>query len=211
MPPTQGKLLELQDDLEGIRDGHRLMDRKRQVLLQELIEWIEETREVQERVQEQLGKAGRALTQAKIHMGVDRVQWISLVPGVSITTRITRKSVMGVDIPLVQMEVSEEKFPYGPGNTSPAVDGARREWLQVLEHLGELSEAITTVWRLAEELRKSQRRVKALEEIVIPRYEATIKKIDRVLAEEERESIGRAKRVKKMRQGGETRKSSGGE
>jgi len=200
VPPTQGQLLHLQDSLERIKEGHRLLDQKREVLLKKLMDHVQQAELMEDKARQLLSSGREALNHALVHMGEDRIQWISLAPGVKIQTNILLESIMGVEIPLVDIDIQEESFPYAPGNTSPAIDYARCKWMDILRLLAELAESTTTVWRLAEALRKTQRRVHALEDIVIPRYQATIGWIEDVLAEEERESILRAKRVKAMRQ-----------
>ena len=200
VPPTRGQLLDLQDSLTQIREGHGLLDQKREVLLQELMKRLKQAKELNERGREAIETARDALVEARIHMGTDRIRWLSQSPGVEVETSIRAESIMGVEVPLVTIEINKQAFPYGPGNTSPAVDRARQRWLEVLNLLAEMTEVISTVWRLAQELRKTQRRVNALEDIVIPRYVATIDSIEDKLAEEERASIIRAKRVKQMRQ-----------
>jgi V/A-type H+-transporting ATPase subunit D len=198
VPPTRGQLLELRNALERIREGHDLLDRKREVLLQELLDRIVNAERIQQNAREELAEAQDALIEARIHKGVDRIEWIGLSPGIESEARVRTRSIMGVEVPVVEVDFMERRLSYGPGSTSLAVDNARRHWLDVLHLLGELSQVITTVWRLSQELRKTQRRVNALDEIVIPRYEATIESIEDKLAEEERASIVRDKRVKEM-------------
>lgn len=190
--------MELKSALERIREGHDLLDRKREVLLQELLDRIVNAERIQQNAREELAEAQDALIEARIHKGVDRIEWIGLSPGIESEARVRARSIMGVEVPVVEVDFMERRLSYGPGSPSPAVDNARRHWLDVLHLLGELSQVITTVWRLSQELRKTQRRVNALDEIVIPRYEATIESIEDKLAEQERASIVRAKRVKEM-------------
>ena len=103
---------------------------------------------------------------------------------------------MGVPVPLVQMDVTPLPLPYSLGDTSAALDEARARWLDVAELLGHLAEIATAVWRLAAELQKTQRRVNALEDVLIPQYEATLQYIAGVLEEQERDAFVVAKRVK---------------
>ncbi len=201
VPPTQGQLLHLKETLKRIKEGHHLLDQKREVLLQKLMDRVQEAEAMEEKARKLLASGQKALNHALIHMGEDRIQWISLAPGVETQVNIRLESIMGVEIPVIEMDIQQESFPYAPGNTSPAVDLARKKWMDILASLGKVAESTTTVWRLAQALRKTQRRVNALEDIVIPRYQATISWIEDVLSEEERESIVRAKRVKAMRHG----------
>jgi len=87
-------------------------------------------------------------------------------------------------------------MPYSPGDTTAALDEASAAFRKVLDSVPQLSELITSVWRLAGELRKTQRRVNALEHIFIPDYEETIAFIESALEEREREETFRLKRLK---------------
>lgn len=200
VPPTRGNLLRLRDDLEQIRDGHDLLDRKREVLVQELFDMIADAEAVQEEARERFRAAHDAIRNARMHMGVERLRWISLAPAAEVEVQVRPHSIMGVTVPIVTVDVEPLPLPYGPGDTSVALDEARERWLEVAQLLGELAETVITVWRLATELRKTQRRVNALEEVIIPRYEATVAVIEQTLEEEEREGIVHAKKVKALHQ-----------
>ena len=90
---------------------------------------------------------------------------------------------------------------YGLGDTSVTLDEAGFCWLEVAEILGHWVETVATVWRLAQELQRTRRRVNALEHVLIPQYEAAMAHIQAVLEEQEREAFVRAKRVKSLRRG----------
>jgi V/A-type H+-transporting ATPase subunit D len=196
--PTRGNLLRLQDNLERIRNGHDLLDRKREVLLQELTNRIAEAEALEQKAREQFQAAYDAMRRARMRMGTDRVRWISLRPTADVQTDVQTRSIMGARVPVVQVDIAPHARPYGPGGTSATLDEARERWLELVRSLGELVESTTTVWRLARELRKTQRRVNALENIIIPRYENTVSSIEQALEEEAREEIVHAKKVKEL-------------
>lgn len=196
--PTRGNLLRLQGNLARIRSAHELLDRKREVLLQELMNRLQAAEAVEERARAQFQAAYAATRRARMSMGSDRLRWISLRPTATVDLHLQLRSIMGVRVPLVQIDVSPHGLPYGPGDTSVALDAARERWLEVLRLLDELVEVTTTVWRLARELRKTRRRVNALENVIIPRYEKTVSSIEQVLEEEDREDIIHAKKVKEL-------------
>lgn len=194
--PTKGTLLRLQDELEEIEDGRDLLDKKREVLIQRLMELIEQTEGLQKQIRVNVQEARSRLIEAQMRMGNNRVRSRTyFVSSVDVT--IDHKSVMGVDVPRVHLSVETPRVPYGLGESSVSLDKARDRWLEVLRSCGELAESQTAVWRIAEELRKTQRRVKALESIVIKRYKATIDFIEQTLEEESREDVVRAKKVKR--------------
>ena len=103
---------------------------------------------------------------------------------------------MGVPIPVVRAHGEPPEMPYSLGDTMATLDEASTAFRQVLEHIPELSESMTSVWRLARELHKTQRRVNALEHIFIPDYKDTVSFIESALEEREREETFRLKRLK---------------
>lgn len=199
VPPTRGNLLRLREELKRIRDGHALLDRKREVLAQELFDMIADAEAAQEEARERFRAANDALRETRMHMGIDRLHWISLAPAAEVRAQVRPHGIMGITVPIVTVDVESLPFPYGPGDTSVALDEACERWLRVAQLLGDLAETVITAWRLAMELRKTQRRVNALEEIIIPRHEATVHYIEQTLEEEERETIVHAKKVKALR------------
>jgi len=103
---------------------------------------------------------------------------------------------MGVAIPSVDAHGAPPEMPYGLGNTTVALDEAAARFRAVLTEIPALAEMMTSVWRLAQELQKTQRRVNALQYIFIPQYEETIAFIESSLEEREREETFRMKRIK---------------
>jgi V/A-type H+-transporting ATPase subunit D len=197
--PTQGNLLHIQSELEQVQNGHDLLDRKREVLIQRLTEAIAEAERAQQEARDRFRQAHDALRRARMQLGTRRVQEISLNPTAELAVHVDTHSIMGARVPIINIEVSQPTVPYGLGDTSATLDQARQLWLEVVRYLGELSEKVATVWRLALELRKTQRRVNALETIIIPQYQKTVNFIEQTLAEASRENIIRTKKVKAMR------------
>jgi V/A-type H+-transporting ATPase subunit D len=195
--PTRSKLMELRDRLHLAREGHDLLDRKRHVLVGQILRMIEDTERVQRQIEERFAMAYRTVEEARAAMGSERVSRIALSNPSQVDMRITPHSVMGVVVPVVDYGVPEQRPLYGFGDTSPVLDQVRQDWLGVLDLLGDFAEKVTSVWRLALELRKTQRRVNALENVFIPEYEAQIKFIEETLEEKEREDLFRMKRTKK--------------
>jgi V/A-type H+-transporting ATPase subunit D len=103
---------------------------------------------------------------------------------------------MGVVIPVVEARGKPPETPYGLGDTNVALDEATSRFRRVLEEIPVLAETMTTVWRVARELQKTQRRVNALQNIFIPQYEKTVTFIESALEEREREETFRLKRIK---------------
>jgi len=189
VPPTKSNLLELKDQLAMARTGYDLLEEKREVLVSELLAIIDDAEYLRREVNQRLEAAFRALREAVVELGRDQVERAALACGAPARIEVRERSIMGVLVPLMEREVRELELQYGLLGTSARLDEALERFHQALEVILRLAETETTAWRLAVELRKTQRRVNALENIFIPQYEETIRYIESMLAEVERESI----------------------
>ena len=194
--PTRSNLLSTRQALKLAREGHEILDKKREVLTTELIHLAHDAAVQQQRVWQKLADAYAALTQAQLSMGREHLEWTALAVNKSVEVEIKLRSIMGVVIPDVEAYGEPPDMPYGLADTTVALDEAVARFRDVLDEIPKLSEMMTSVWRLARELQKTQRRVNALQYIFIPEYEATVDFIVSALEEREREEIFRLKRLK---------------
>ncbi len=176
--------------------GYEILDKKREVLTSELVRMAHDAAQRQERVWTMFGDAYRSLDMARLAMGRERLEWAALSVNASVEVEILPRSVMGVVIPRVAASGAPPEMPYGLGDTSVPLDEAVGQFRQLLAEIPALSETMTTVWRLARELQKTQRRVNALQYIFIPQYEETVAFIESALEEREREEVFRLKLLK---------------
>jgi len=196
VPPTRSNLLRMKQELQFAREGYEILDRKREVLTTELIRLAHDAEQLQTEVWKLVAAAYGALEQAKLTMGQERVEWAALSVNETVDVHLKLRGVMGVPIPVVEARGKPREMPYSLGDTSATLDEASVAFRNVLNRIPELSELITSVWRLAGELRKTQRRVKALQFIFIPEYEETVLFIKAALEEREREETFRLKWLK---------------
>ena len=196
VPPTRSNLLRMKQELRFVREGYVILDRKREVLTTELIQLAHEAEGLQEQIWKLLAEAYRALEQAKLTMGQEHLEWAALAVNKTVDVQLKVRGVMGVPIPTVEAHGGPVKMPYSLGDTTAAMDEASAAFRAVLARISELSELETAVWRLAGELRKTRRRVNALQHIFIPQYEETVAFITSSLEEREREEIFRLKMLK---------------
>jgi len=196
VPPTRSNLLRIKQDLEFAREGYEILDRKREVLTSELIHLAHDAEVLQEQVWTLVAAAYQALAQARLTMGQEHVEWAALAVNKTVDVQLKFRGVMGVPIPLVEARGGPPEMPYSLGDTTAALDEASVAFREVLSHVPDLAELVTSVWRLAGELRKTQRRVNALQHIFIPEYEETVAFIESALEEREREETFRLKRLK---------------
>ena len=180
------------------KQGYELMDKKRNILIRELMNLIEEAKTIQTQIDTTFTEAYQALQQANIEVGIHYVQQIAQAIPVENGVRIKTRSIMGTEIPLVEHE-EEKRVPYyGFYNSSESVDAAREGFLKVKELTLKLSMVENSAYRLAINIRKTQKRANALKNITIPSYTALVKDITNALDEKDREEFTRLKVVKRM-------------
>jgi V/A-type H+-transporting ATPase subunit D len=188
-------------DLELASEGHRLLDQKREVLILELLHVLARLRDQAKKARELLAKGYAALDEAELSMGSLGLSVEATGPVESPGVSALDRSVMGVAIPTL----SVESTGHGPSGTVAATVPEHDEGAAILqEAVPEIvawAELDLAVYRLAAEVKKTQRRVNALGEIFIPETKSLIARITTALEEAEREEFFRRKRVKaKLRQ-----------
>ena len=194
--PTRSNLIRVKKDLQFAREGYEILDRKREVLTNELVRVAHEAEGLQQEVWKLMTPAYRALEMAQLTLGSDHVEWAALAANKTVDVHLKFRGIMGVAIPVIEASGEPHEMLYSPGDTNAALDEASATFREVLLRIPQLSMLVTTVWRLAGELRKTQRRVNALQHIFIPNYEATVAFIVSSLEEREREEIFRLKWLK---------------
>lgn len=187
----------VKNSLALAKQGYELMDKKRNILIREIMNLIEEAKEIQSQIDTTFTGAYQDLQQANIEVGIQYVQEISRAVPVDNTIRIKTRSIMGTEIPKVEHE-SEELAPhYGFYSTRESVDRAVEGFLKVKELTIRLSMVENAAYRLAMNIRKTQKRANALKNITIPNYTALVKDISNALEEKEREEFTRLKVIKR--------------
>jgi V/A-type H+/Na+-transporting ATPase subunit D len=197
--PTKGNLIIAKNSLALARQGYGLMDKKRNILIRELMELIDQAKDIQKEIDVTFTAAYKALQKANIELGINYVQDIaSSIPeedGISIKTR----SVMGVEIPLVRYEPKPMDLAYAYYSTRESLDIARQNFNKVKELTIRLSMVENSAYRLATAIKKTQKRANALKNITIPTMETLTKSITNSLEEKEREEFTRLKVIKRMK------------
>jgi V/A-type H+-transporting ATPase subunit D len=176
--------------------GHELLDQKRNILVLELLALVDQTVDFNERVARALAEAYRTLQEAV--MGMGKLKVATLASAVNIAAEITLKQrrVMGVRLPVVETSFVEHPPYYSPMDTSFWIDGSINEFKQALQLMGRLAELKISIIRLAIEVRKTIRKVNALEKIAIPELQASVLFIQNRLEENERDMFVLMKMVK---------------
>jgi V/A-type H+-transporting ATPase subunit D len=198
--PTRSVLLEARRSLATAREGYELLDRKRQALITFAMETVANAEDAGQSLDQRFAEAYETLGRARMSVGVERLEWAALSTRRDTRADITERSVMGVPVPAVASEVPAFGLAYSLTDTTASVDRAVQEFRDLFAVVCETAELETTVWRLAREIRRTQRRVNALRNILIPRYEGIVSRVEGALEEKEREDFYRAKAVKRTQE-----------
>jgi len=194
--PTRTNLIRLKKELRFAKEGYEILDRKREALTGELVRVAKEADTLQKEVWTLLKRAYATMEKARLTMGSDHVEWASLAVNKTVDVHMRLRGVMGVALPQIEAVGEPPRIPYSPGDTSASLDEASDAFREVLLRIPQLSMLTAAVWRLANELRKTQRRVNALQHIFIPQYKHQIEFIVSSLEEREREETFRLKWLK---------------
>ena len=201
--PTKGNLMKAKNSYALALQGYELMDRKRNILMRELTQLIEEAKNIQKEIDSTFGGAYKKLQRANLEMGISNIRSYSLaVPeeeGVDIHTR----SIMGAEIPLVRLNETgrHDKPAYAFYRTKQSLDDAVTAFEKVKRLIVRLSTVEISAYQLAANIQKTQKRANALKNITLPQYESLIKDISNALEEKEREEFTRLKVLKSWQEG----------
>lgn len=197
--PTKGNLMLAKNSLALAKQGYDLMDKKRNVLLKELMSLIDEAKEIQEQIDSTFTRAYACLQRANIEHGISRVQQLAYTVPIEDSIRIQTRSIMGTEIPRVKYDEKQNDLTYAFSTTSESIDMVREAFREVKDLTIKLSEVENSAYRLAANIKKTQKRANALHNITIPMYTNLVKNISDALEEKDREEFTRLKVIKNMK------------
>lgn len=195
--PTRTNLMKAKSSLELSSKGFELLDRKRNILIKEMMQLVEKARNIQDKIYRIIAEAYNSLQVANITLGIKEVEDMTWSIPCDEDYEVLMKSVMGVDIPVVRYKRQVMTPAYGFYTSNAALDNARNNFNEVRYGIYELAEVEDSIFKLAREIEKINRRTNALQYIQIPKFREQIKYITDVLEEKGREDFFRLKRVKK--------------
>ncbi len=196
--PTKANLMATQKSLELAKLGYELMDRKRNILVREMMQLVDEAKDVETHIGKAYKEAYGYLRLANITLGLCG-NFARAVP-VDNGLEIDCKSVMGVEIPTVALPETPYRPHYGFRNTNSYLDEAYIRFNEAKQLTARLAEVQASVFRLADAVKKTQKRANALNNIMIPQFTETVKFITEALDEKEREDFTRLKVVKSQKE-----------
>lgn len=196
--PTKGNLIQSKSTLKLAKQGYELLDKKRNILIREMMSLIEKAEEIQSNIDETFKIAYKALQTANIKMGISEVEQIGYAINEDTDIELKKRSVMGVEIPIIDYKKKNVTPNFGFSRTNIALDEAYQKFNKVKQLSVELAEIENTVYKLAENVKRTQKRANALKNILIPKYEKVSKFIQDYLEEKEREEFTRLKLIKEF-------------
>lgn len=199
--PTRMELTLMKRRLVTARRGHKLLKDKRDEMVRRFIALARENAALRQQVEAELGSALKDFALARAVMEPGALRQALLYPARQATITAGRRSILSVQVPVFAMDgdsLGKAMLPYGLAETSAQLDGAIETMAQVLPLLIKLAETEKTASLLAEEIQKTRRRVNALEYVMIPQFQETIRYITMKLEENERGALTRLMKVKEM-------------
>lgn len=197
--PTKGNLINTKKSLFLAKIGYELLDRKRNILIREMMTLIDHANAIQKNIDNAYEEAYIALQTANVTNGF--CEEISNSIPYEDSLKLDSRSVMGVEIPILTIDEhqSHDYLHYGINSTNSAIDKVYNMFTQVKMLTVELAEIENSVYRLADSIKKTQKRANALKNIMIPRFEESVKFISDALDEKDREEFSRLKVIKKKK------------
>ena len=197
------ELNNLKRKLATARRGHNLLKDKRDEMMRRFLELIREDRALRKRIDEEMRSVGDGFSAASAVMSPKSMREALIMPGREGTLSVTHKNILNVTVPTLSFDtpVAEngaEGVNYGFAFTSGSLDSAVSKLTAALPDLIRLAELEKAAQLLADEIERTRRRVNALEYIMIPQYEETIRSIVMKLDENERGNTTRLMKVKDM-------------
>lgn len=200
--PTRMELTNLKKKLKTALRGHKLLKDKRDELMRQFIELVRENKELRRKVEKGIADANVHMAVARSVMSDENLDIALMIPMQEMSLEITEKNVMSVMIPVYESKFktadANDIYSYGFAFTSCDLDDAVKSLSDIMPLMLRLAEVEKSCQLMAVEIEKTRRRVNALEHVMIPQYEETIKYIKMKLDENERGTITRLMKVKDM-------------
>lgn len=198
--PTKGNLMLAKNSLALAKQGYDLMDKKRNILIRELMDLIDEARDIQDEIDSTFTYAYQCLQRANIEHGINMVSQLAYTVPIENSITIQTRSIMGTEIPHVKYTPGSKSPTYSFSTTRESIDIASEAFRRVKDLTVKLSMVENAAYRLASNIKKTQKRANALQNITIPMYTQLVYSITNALEEKEREEFTRLKVIKRMKQ-----------
>ncbi|MDR2607319.1 MAG: V-type ATP synthase subunit D [Treponema sp.] len=195
--PTKSNLIRVKERLATAEEGYDLLEQKREILVMELMAKVEQVKLLERDLDTRVASAYPALKRMLIVVGRERADRLSRNIRYRFELREKQVSAAGMSLPGLEVKLPEAELKYSPANSFAECDETVLEFFEMLKVCTELAAVRTIAWRLAREVRKTQRRVNALEKMVIPTARETRVYIESSLEERDRDSFFTSKLLKR--------------
>lgn len=196
--PSKMNLIKFKRTLIFLRRAHDLLEEKRDILLLEVTRRVGEATRVRTELNQVLKEAYTALDTATVIVGTKEMEIAGKVPRITFDLLSSKRKVMGVTTISLELINTQKVIGYDISKPSILVDETSEKFYQALPLIIKVAELESTLVRLVEEVKKTQQRINALEQSLIPQYSATVSLIASVLEERDREEFVRVKKVKSL-------------
>lgn len=200
--PTRMELTRLKKRLITSIRGHKLLKDKRDELMRQFLDIVRDNKKLRADVERSIENVNRHFTLASAVMQDEIMQEALMLPKQEVYLEVDTKNIMSVDIPVFEYKTKSpdaaDIYPYGFTYTSGDLDDAVSELAEIMQKMLRLAQIEKTAQLLSQEIEKTRRRVNALEYVMIPQLQETIKYISMKLDENERSSRARLMKVKDM-------------
>ena len=194
--PTKSNLMAMKKSLALARLGYDLLDRKRNLMMREMMRLIDDVKSIQGDISSAFATAYTSLRNANMTLGQNEVFRIAMSRDTDDDITLRRRSVMGIEIPDVKLTDDIHMPGYGFSSTNPLLDDTYIDFMKVRDLVAKAAAIENSVYRLAKAIKQSQKRANALKNIVIPDREEQIHYITGYLEEKERDEFTTLKVVK---------------
>ena len=192
----------LKKKLASAQRGHKLLKDKRDELMRQFMNLIRENKQLRTEVEEGIAEANKYMAVAGSVMQREVLETALMLPKQEVELEVSEKNVMSVYIPVFSPKYrtgdTDDIYSYGTAFTSVDLDGAINALSEIFPKMIRLAEIEKACQLMADEIEKTRRRVNALEHIMIPDYQETIKYITMKLSENERSTTTSLMKVKDM-------------
>jgi V/A-type H+-transporting ATPase subunit D len=195
--PTKSNLMRVKERLETAEEGYDLLEQKREILVMELMHQVERVKLLERELDAKAAAAYPALKRMLVVAGQERAEALAGDIHYTFDLRERRVTMAGMNLPGLEVSLPELELKYSPSCSFAEIDETVMQFFDFLKVLTELASLRTIAWRLAREVRKTQRRVNALEKMVIPQAQETKTYIEGSLEEKDRDAFFSTKLLKR--------------
>jgi V/A-type H+/Na+-transporting ATPase subunit D len=193
--PTHSAFLELKEERAGMREGYRFLDEKRLILAGEILAQLHRYEEEMAAFRADYAEAIAALRSAVARHGLEGLEVYPAAARLGGETRLTQRSLLGVTLHAIACEVGEPQPPAPPVDQSPEAEQCRARFHDLLPRAAQLAVLAGNLERMRREYTRTARRARALEDVLLPEIDETLKAVDAALEELEREEAVRVRQV----------------